>query len=239
MEGAIVPSVTEAICDCLLIAFLFSRRKTGGPLMICSWIDWIFPVLSSWLMGTTSLSGPPPWSRLRYNYKGNFSIMPLAVVKVNYCSSVTDVSTLCQALWISLGKRMGQLLGGTHLHLCVLIYSLRTAQEPLGFGAGPDRWQPVRCLQAGAWGKRKADQVAPISSRSSPPSAQSRTRLLFHHSVSSYKINFQILSYHFDSICFFFIDQDKLFRHGVRWLMNLLSLSLSSLFSRSSRLFGV
>lgn len=98
---------------------------------------------------------------------------------------------------------MGQLLGGTHLHLCVLIYSLRTAQEPLGFGAGPDRWQPVRCLQAGAWGKRKADQVAPISSRSSPPSAQSRTRLLFHHSVSSYKINFQILSYHFDSICFF------------------------------------
>lgn len=65
----------------------------------------------------------------------------------------------------------------------------------------------------------------------------SRFTPVFHRTRSIFRF-FHITLTLFGVFLFvFFTDPDKLLRHGVRWLMNLLSLSLSSLFSQSSRLF--
>lgn len=192
-------------------------------------------------MGTTSSSGRRPWSRLRYNDKGNFSIYSLAVVEVNYCSSVTDVSTLCQALWISLGKRMGQLPGEpTSISVSSSTVwgqprSLLGLEQDLTGGNLSDASGQV--LE----GREKLIRWLPSAAGAVPhqhrAERDSRFTPVFHRTRSIFRF-FHITLTLFGVFLFvFFTDPDKLLRHGVRWLMNLLSLSLSSLFSQSSRLF--
>ena len=205
--------------------------------MICSWIDWIFPVLSSWLMGTALSSGPPPWSRLRYNYKGNFSIMPLAVVEVNCCSSVTDVSTLSQALWISLGKRAGQLPGES---TSISVSSSAVWGQPRGLQGfeqdltGGDLSDASRQVLGG---REKLIRWLPSAAGAVPHQHRAERDScftpVFHRTRSIFRF-FHITLTRF----VYFIDPDKLLRHRGK-MMNRLSLSLSSLFSRSSQLFGL